>query len=123
MRSVQLANHQLQQTAHLVSRARARDQRLVLSAHLVPVRTVITGVVKIVAQVRPTLLEHLHLLARKIDVQLSRDRQRTRPPFEIHHADPAVFEIEDLLVVRRKLGPVLRTRGRRQLLRHDRFAR
>src|SRR6185369_1619781 len=51
MRRIQLTNHQLQQPAHLVGRARAFDQRLILSAHGFPVCAVIISVVKEVAQV------------------------------------------------------------------------
>jgi hypothetical protein len=61
---------------------------------------------KVVAQVGPCLPEHFHLLARKIDVHLSRYRERTRASFEINDADAAVIEVEDLLAVGRELRPV-----------------
>ncbi len=123
MRRIQLAHHQIQQTPHLVRRLRAGDQRLILSADLVPVLAVKSRIVKVVAKVGPSLPKHFHLLARKIDVHLGRYRERTRASLEIDCADAAVVEIEDLLAVGRELRGGLRRRRRGQLLGDDRIAR
>ena len=78
VRRVQLADHQVQQAAHLVRRLRAGDARCVLRAHGVPVDAVELVVVEAVAHVGPRLLEDLHLLLREVDVHLRRHRDRPR---------------------------------------------
>ena len=80
VRRVQLADHQVEQPAHLVGRLRAGDARRVLRAHGVPVDAVELVVVEAVAHVGPRLAEDLHLLLREVDVDLGGDGDGPRLP-------------------------------------------
>src|SRR5215207_828617 len=100
MRCVEFTNHELQDAAHLIRRARSGDERFVFGAHRFPVCAVKVRVVKEVAKVGPALPEHLHLLARKIHVHFSSDGKLSSTALEIHHADTAIVDKKDLLAVR-----------------------
>ena len=104
VRRVELADHQIQQPAHLGWRLRAGDEGRVLRAHRVPIHAVELVVVEAVAHVGPRLAEDLHLLLREVDVELGGDGDWPgHTCLDRHHRDAALFEVEDLAAVGREL--------------------
>src|SRR5947209_4804307 len=124
MRRVQLADHQAHQASNLVGRARALDVWKKLIVNGLPVGPVEFRVVEVVAHELPTLLEDLQLLAREINVHLSRDREAVLrlSLIERHDLNSTVLNEEDFFTVGRELRVRLESLRRSQLTRNGRLA-
>ena len=79
MRSVQLTNHQLQQAAQLVGGLRGAHVRRKALAHRIPVHTVHGGIVELITQRRPCLLEGDQLVHMEIGIKLGVDGHTSGP--------------------------------------------
>src|ERR1700741_2573526 len=92
--------------------------RCVFGAHRLPIDAVEIRIVKIIAQVRPCLVEDLELLAREVDIHLCGDRERARSAaLERHYIDATLFEIKNFFAVGRELSVAFETSGGGQLPR------
>ena len=79
---------------------------------------------EIVAQVGPCLAKGFQLFAAKIDIHFRVHCQRPRlAVINRIDVDASLFEVINVFAIRRKLGPALTSRGRRQLPRHERIFR
>ena len=121
MRRVQLAQHFRNDSAQFISGARAGRDGGVFTPYFIPVSAIKFWIEKVIAQIRPGLPKDLDLLAREIDIHLSRNRELSYlPVLERNDVDTSLLEVIDLLAVGRELRAALKAGRRGQLLRHER---
>ena len=121
VRGVQFADHQPDDPAQFVGRARAGDERLILRAQCLPIMAVEPRIEEFAVEDAPRLIEHDLLFGCEIDVHFGSDGDRLGlGGVERGRDDATAVEIEECLAVAGQreitlravaLGELLRDRG------------